>query len=1232
MATTAALVFAGKTIATPAISFIVNKVFSYLSKWHQAEGMEDIKDRLLRRLTEIQAVYTAVNLEQITAHTSSALDQSLWRFRDAVEGAEDALDEVDYYKLEEEAHALEHQVRNPAINFFREKIVYKFEKHISERNMVKKLRKAMEDLDGVAEGVCTFLQLIVRFEGQTLADHAENSDQETNSLVATDIFGRGREKDQIMGWLVDNLEENPRSDRISKTPVISIIGIGGIGKTTLAQIVYKELKDASVFDCIVWAHVSSDTFSVTGITKKILEDVMNKKPNVATLQALQKILKEKLNRKKFLLILDDVWEDRKMNEWEKLMAPLQSSQRGSRILLTTRMESVADMVTSVMKSEKQYLHLSGLDKDDSFALFRKFAFQDMNADDYGHLLSTAEEIVKKFQGCPLVTKIAGGHLMGNLKKQYWENWDTQLKGTLDVIVTTVLRSSYRHLPEDLQLCFRYCSIFPKCYMFKKDKLVKMWMGTGLIPQINGGRERPEDIGEKYITQLARKSFFSFVPTGDPHSKHYTGYYIMHDLLHDLARNVSVGECLRIEDGGNMQGSHTVRHLWIENFSKLKSKEIDAILVFKNLRTLIIENSNQIGIDCVCALERVVENLKGLRLLSLKRVPKFSFAKHVPNKHLRYVSFSGMLKAHRLSKLYHLQVLTADNFIDIEPEQLKKLGNLSCLRYVSYGSNGLGDFHVVRLTSLQELHYFQIQAKEGYKISSLQNLNSLCKLQMCTLENIGNHEEVIEAKLTEKDHLKSLSLNWSVTNGSPMSKDDLVIEKLEPPARLENLEIVGYNGLQFPSWINNLSLINIVSLELRECRNWSYLPALGNLCLLKHLELQKITELKQIGQSPDVSLPPNLRTLVVEGCENLRELPLLPSSLVQLEINKVGLSILPRICDHHDNNMDSKGLPPKLTSVIISNCSNLTSLEGSFLLQEQCVQTLQILNIVDCTKLTRAPLLFGEMNDLTEFRIGSCYLLRMLEKADGGLLPYTLKELSMVQCGDLQIPLLDSLCGLTNLTSLSIDNCSRVKSLPSSEVFRSLRALREMFVTNCIYLSSMGGLGALPDLTWLEITECEKIQLAALFGEVCGDVVLDFSLQVYTLWIHTTPMLEMEPLQKLHNVKNLIISVGCDRISQQWLRQNMMSLESLEILKPEIMLPLQDLSCLKRLEFDRAPRRLPFPNLPSSLESFIIRRCDPQLKDNWTKKGTSEWHKISCIPRVRIGSLVDHFPKKRTHNK
>ncbi|XP_044417254.1 putative disease resistance protein RGA4 [Triticum aestivum] len=1057
MAATAALVFAGKSVATPAISFIVNKAFGYLSEWYKPNDLEELKNNLSEKLTDIQAVYDVVDHQEISEQ-SNGLAEWLWRFRDAVEEAEDALDEMDYHKLKEEAEA--HSLGQ---------IVGKAARMTPEGNMVEKLREAIERLESVAKDLGGFLQLLCRVDNLVLQDRAERSVYQTSStLVPIEIFGRDSEKNQVIRWLTDNVHDDP--DTVTQVPVFAIIGIGGIGKTTLAQIVCEELKDSAHFDCILWVHVSDNVFSSTRIMKKILEAVTKEKPNADTLEALQQILKDKLGLNKVLLILDDVWEDSKMIEWETLMAPLRSIQRGSKILLTTRMRSVADM---------------------------KYAFDGLNSEDYAHLLPIAEKIAKKFHGCPLVTKIAGGHLQNNISDQHWEGLHRQLEhleGSTDVIITTVLRSSYHHLPEHLQLCFRYCSIFPKNHKFKKVDIVKMWMGSGLILQTEGGTERPEDMGGRYFVQLARKSFFTFVPTVNPYQKYSTEYYVMHDLLHELARNVSTGECLRLESGGFLHHKCTVRHLWIANFSKLSCEEIKAISCFKSLRTLVMEDSYHVSTGHVYALEEVIEKLKCLRLLSLKGVTKFCFPKEVANKHLRYISFSTIEKIHGLSKLYHLQVLIAAKRIGTASEQVENMENLFHLRYVSYGTNGFGQCPVGRLTSLQELYNFSIQSKEGYRISSLMNLTSLCKLRLCNLENVERHEEVIEAKINEKSYLRSLSLNWSETNDA-LKEDNLVLDILEPHARLENLEITGYSGVRFPPWINHPPLVNMVSLELRQCKNWVCLPSLGNLQLLKHLELQNLTGLKQIGQSSGDSLPQNLKTLVVEGCQGLRKLPLLPLTLMQLEINNVGLDILPRIVVHHGN-IGSEAMPPKLVSVIISNCSNLTTLAESFLLQEHYICTLQILKIVDCKKLIHAPLSFGSMNDLTEFRIGSCYSLRMMERVDGGLLPCTLKELSMVQCGDLQLPLLNSLVGLSNLTSLSLCNCSRVKSLPSSEVFRSLTALREMVIMNCIFLSSLGGLGALSYLSWLEITDCECVNQNYLLSVCDLGIHLTMSVVLY----------------------------------------------------------------------------------------------------------------------------------------
>ncbi|XP_062183093.1 disease resistance protein RGA2-like [Phragmites australis] len=1262
MEAAAALVFAGKSVATPAIGFIVTKAVKYLTELHAAEGMEESKNNILARIGNIQAVYDAVDRQQITKQREK-LDPWLWRLRDAVEEAEDALDEIEYYNIKGGKSKLLGFVSNYVL----EKFIAKFTKH----GTLERLRKAVYNLDEVSADVGTSLQLVGLSSCPPLQDHAESNGHQTSSVLAsTEIFGRDNEKNQIMEWLTKDLDEYPNSVNTTggtrnyskcvvnyenytlassfkllceyfrllleyfmghtgthfspdhapknKLSIIAIIGVGGIGKTTLAQIVRKELMDSKYFDCVVWVHVSSNTFDATRITKKILEAIIKEKPNADTLEVLQYNLKEELKAKKFLIILDDVWEDNKTDEWEKLLAPLRTSVRGSRILLTTRMRSVADMVTHVTKGPKEILNLDGLHDDHNFTLFRKYAFDDVQASNYVHLLPMARELAKKFRGCPLLAKIAGGHLKSNLSDRYWNDLDTQLdhlEGRMDDIITTVLRSSYHLLPANLQLCFRYCSIFPQDYEFKKEELVRMWMASGLIEEDTRDK-RPEDTGEFYLMQLARKSFFTFVPKEDPCSQDCMGYYTIHDLLHDLARTVSLGECLRFEPSGHKYDMPTVRHLWIANFSKLTIEDIKALSNSKHLRTLVIEDSRDVSKDYRAPLEKAVENLKCLRLLSLNGITKFHFASKASNKHLRYLHFSGMQEVYGFSKLYHLQVLTVSNSICADPKELKGLGRISSLRYVSYGAKALGEFPVGDLHSLQELQNLQIQSKKGYGIGSLSNLSSLRELKVSCLENVGTPEEVEEAKLSEKHHLKSLSMSWSEPNIARRSEDKSIIDKLEPPGKLKKLEVTGYGGAELPTWMKCVSLTNLVSLELRRCIYWQHLPDLGNLQLLKHLELEKLSELRRIGQSSD-SLPPYITSLVVKDCENLSILPVLPSSLVQLKIDAVGLISLPTISDPHDSNVGLEATSPRLLSVIIRCCPRLESLEGSFLLQERYARSFRILNIVDCEKLKSAPLLFGKMNDLTGFHIGKSYCIKMMEKVDGGLLPNTLKELSINWCGELQRPLLDSLLGLSNLTSLKIYHCS-MEALPSSGVFKSLTALRIMAVERCGSLTCLGGLGALSHLTWLQITDCEKL---AKSGDAGGGMLSEFSLQVYLLWVDFPSVLDMQPLSRLRDTKSLIIS-ACPynnrSISRQWLELNRKSLESLEIDKPGSVQSLEDFCSLKRLDFHRANEYTALPALPTSLECFIVRVCDEKLEESWGRKGSSEWDKISHIPHVRIG--------------
>jgi hypothetical protein len=163
---------------------------------------------------------------------------------------------------------------------------------------------------------------------------------------------------------------------------------------------------------------------------------------------------------------------------------------------------------------------------------------------------------------------------------------------------------------------------------------------------------------------------------------------------------------------------------------------------------------------------------------------------------------------------------------------------------------------------------------------------------------------------------------------------------------------------------------------------------------------------------------------------------------------------------------------------------------------------------------------------------------------------------------------------------------------------------------------------LPYLTWLEIRDCHSLRCTGRSD--CLEANEIPTLEVYSLWVHSQANLNLWPLRRLCDTKSLIITILYHDIPWQWLLQNSMSLESLEILKPDVKLPLDGLYFLKRLEFDLAPRLKDFPFLPPSLECLIIRKCDAELERHWTTPTTDEGKSISRICHVRLGITIFFF--------
>ncbi|XXG85486.1 hypothetical protein AAC387_Pa11g0556 [Persea americana] len=340
--------------------------------------------------------------------------------------------------------------------------------------------------------------------------------------------------------------------------------MGGLGKTTLAQLAYNDDKVVTHFQLRMWVYVSDRDFHVKGLLGKILGCVINDTPD--QLEQLQNRVREKLSGKKYLLVLDDVWNE-DPSKWRMLRIGLKCGAIGSKILVTSRSETVARRMEALL------IPLPILSAVESWTLFEEVAHPPTR------FVSIGKDIVKKCGGIPLAIKTLGGMLLNEPSEMEWQSvrdselWKTQ---DHDGGILPSLRLSYDHLTSSLKQCFAYCAVIPKGCPFLKDILIKRWIAQGFIHS-DDENELLEEEGEKYFNALLRRSLFQV----DEETVR-NDLYKMHDLIHDLLRSVAGKECIVVE--GSMMNDLT-RHLALCN-GDWEPKNLDALKKCKKLCTMI----------------------------------------------------------------------------------------------------------------------------------------------------------------------------------------------------------------------------------------------------------------------------------------------------------------------------------------------------------------------------------------------------------------------------------------------------------------------------------------------------------------------------------------------------------------------------------------------------------------------------------------------------------------------
>ncbi|MED6139589.1 hypothetical protein PIB30_085313 [Stylosanthes scabra] len=312
--------------------------------------------------------------------------------------------------------------------------------------------------------------------------------QTSSGTTEHHVYGRDQDIEKIVEFL------SRSADRVDDLSVYPIVGMGGLGKTTLVGRVFKDSKVMEHFDLRIWVCVSTD-FNTMKILNSIVESVSGHNPNLSTLEALQNKVQEILLGKRYLLVLDDVWSTEK---WEDLKSVLLSGggTKGSAILVTSRIESVA----SVMGTCPTH-RLSPLSEDDNWLLFKYHAFGS-NKVERTELVTIGKQIVKKCGGSPLASKALGSLLRNKQDEIQWLNvlesklWDILEE---DDIIVRALKISYFNLKLPLRRCFAFCAIFPEDFQMEKEQLIHLWMANGLIK--SKGKLEIEDVGNEAWEEL-----------------------------------------------------------------------------------------------------------------------------------------------------------------------------------------------------------------------------------------------------------------------------------------------------------------------------------------------------------------------------------------------------------------------------------------------------------------------------------------------------------------------------------------------------------------------------------------------------------------------------------------------------------------------------------------------------------------------------------------------------------
>ncbi|PSS29088.1 Late blight resistance protein like [Actinidia chinensis var. chinensis] len=592
--------------------------------------------------------------------------------------------------------------------------------------------------------------------------------------------------------------------------VISIVGMPGIGKSTLAKKVYNDPLVAYHFHIRDWITISQEYVKrdlLCGLLSSVMhhrngvdqmsEEEVNKMSDEELAQRLYKSLKGR----RYFIVMDDIWDS---SVWFDLKTCFPNDNNGSRIMITSRNEDVALLA----KSSRPPLSLRFLTEDESWVLFQQKVFP---RETYPtQLTEIGKYIAKKCQGVPLVIVVVAGILTNEKKSpDQWEKVGKTLNSQMTAhpqIWLKTLALSYNHLPHHLKPCFLYFGVFPEDYQVPVWKLIWLWVAEGFIRE--AGEKSLEDVAEEYLMELIGRSLVLVSRRRSDGGVKACG---IHDLLRDFCIKQAEKECF-------LQ----------QNFCELP------VSYFAQPKDLFIDDSLSTSITSKFGL--ATRTLFSKSMLHDLDYPWYEFVRVLRTSY-------GMISSNcsKIEKLVHLRFLEIDArhlivpFSDISlPTTISNLKNLETLIINTWFSVTLPHF-IREMVTLRHL-----TIKRGRLINeepdaiypfSLDNLQTLSSIDAWSCRDF----------LAGTPNIRKLGIQGCIFKNGLFTFPDTDflnhLQKLKLCGQFRS-SLIRLGGVRFPT---NLKKLTLTETQLK----WNEMSTLGK--SLPNLEVLKLLHFACVGK-------------------------------------------------------------------------------------------------------------------------------------------------------------------------------------------------------------------------------------------------------------------------------------------------------------------------------------------------------------------------------------------------